>query len=216
MNDSLLKIEESFDEGKKEISLGSIIKTEIHDGLCPKLATVRLMIEICSEKVNEPLLQKSSKLLEEILNDLRAISRGLNPSLETPTDLEAALEDWLNLYQSRRPFEFKIKVEPNVLEFVNVSTRNHIWRICQELAYNALKHSFHTFLELRIQRFGNSVALFYHNNGIEQNNKLALSQKEALWTVKYRVEQMNGQLTLKVKDGILSIGIFLPIQAFEN
>ena len=87
----------------------------------------------------------------------------------------------------------------------------NLFRICQELTNNSLKHSQAKNIRITLSEFDEFISLFYFDDGIGfdiNNVKLGLG----IMNIKERVEICNGTITINPKSENTTFEIELPIE----
>ena len=147
------------------------ISWEIHDNVGQLLSVAKLQLNRLETKVtnkNKPFLDEITGLVSKSLQDLRALSKSLNPVSIKKIGLLKALELELDRY-NRLNF-----IQAN-LEVINSPFRLHkeketiLFRILQEFIHNTIKHAKASKLNVVINYNPNEVTINIKDNGIGFN-----------------------------------------------
>ncbi|RZK09708.1 MAG: sensor histidine kinase, partial [Flavobacterium sp.] len=185
----------------------------LHDNVNQVLTTVKLYNEIClagSEKRQE-LLNKSTRLLQTTISEIRGLSKRLSaPSLGGIQLYESIGELVEAINVTNR---LKITYEHNIRD-LKVAEDAHIaiYRIIQEHFTNILKHAKATTVSLQLIRNKKELKLTVNDNGIGFDPQLHY-KGIGLENMSSRTESLNGQLQIESTPGMgCTIKVTVPIQ----
>ena len=116
------------------------IAVDLHDGVCQMLSAARLRIESSASDSNAEDLSIVSKILQQSIEDIRAISQNLHPTILDDLGIVAAINNAChNLAESGScQVDFENDDFPDSLP---EDMQNHLFRLVQEALQNAAKHS---------------------------------------------------------------------------
>lgn len=147
------------------------IGQDLHDDLCQRLAAAHLktgVVQSVLARAGIPQTQLMSDLereLAEATDIARRFAKGLAPVAVGPEALPQALQD-LGTFLDRA-FGFTCTVVCHSLEgAVDDKTAVQIYRIAQELATNAAKHSGGTWIRISLEATPQGVHLLVRNDGL--------------------------------------------------
>jgi signal transduction histidine kinase/Tfp pilus assembly protein PilF len=170
------------------------IAKDLHDGIVQDLTAIKNNIKLT---LNTP--EKSKENLEIIYNELdktskevREISYQMMPLTLKEFGLEKALDTLLNrtLSAHQITFDFNtVGIEQRLPEKIEVS----VYRICQELLNNSLKHSKASRISLLLMSKNNTLSVTYEDNGIGFDAK-NIEKGIGLNSLKSRIEMIKGNL----------------------
>ncbi|MGC1205022.1 MAG: ATP-binding protein, partial [Flavobacteriaceae bacterium] len=87
----------------------------------------------------------------------------------------------------------------------------NLFRICQELINNSLKHSEAKHIRITLSEFDEFISLFYFDDGIGfDKNKVKLGS--GIINIKERVEICNGKIVINSTTGNTTFEIELPVE----
>jgi len=179
------------------------IANDLHDGLGPLLATVKMKlrrIQIADPGLQDHL-EQSVESLEETISSLRLISYNLLPqTLENHGLCEAVAE-----FSERVNKQHQLGVEVDVVDRPAITKDREIrvFRIIQEITHNTIKHAGAKLLQIIFKREGKDFLVLLRENGIGFNvsdSKLG-SQGLGLKSIESRSEVLEGTLKIESEPG---------------
>ncbi len=181
----------------------SRIAADLHDELGPVLSAVKMKINSFELVDEEDRLQieKTSNHIDEIVKRIRDISFDLMPNSLIRKGLITALKefvDYLNNY-GKIKFIFSCENEFQVSEQKAIN----IYRIVQETAHNAIKHSSATEFCIKIKTSKKKLLVTIMDNGIgfDHEKKSADTRGFGLRSLLSRTEVIGGQMYLDSEPG---------------
>jgi signal transduction histidine kinase len=142
------------------------IERDLHDGVQQRLISLGLELntaEAClapGQNVLRNHLVRTSQGLTDVMEDLREITRGLNPPTLTRGGLRPALKALLR--RAPVPVELNVEIDGRLAEPVEVA----IYYIVSEALTNALKHARATKVRIDLSVDNQAVRVSVHDNGI--------------------------------------------------
>ena len=141
------------------------IAHDLHDELGPLLTVAQFHIRSFSDDPQRGLkhLEDADRNIQQILEKLGAIARGLTPRSLHMKGLYFALKDFIEQLQfwGKIPVYFEYEVESPIPSNIGI----HIYRIVQELLHNALKHSEAAKICVIIREKKRTICIFCRDNG---------------------------------------------------
>lgn len=169
---------------------------ELHDNVNQVLTTVKLYTELClvDPSNSKALLNKSSQLLQDSINEIRGLSKRLSaPSLGgiRLKDSVGELVDAVNA--SRR---LAVYYE-NDVEELEVTDEVHIavYRILQEQFTNIIKHANATTVSVKITIEENMLKVAVYDNG-QGFDPTTIRKGVGIENIASRVQGLNGEMQL--------------------
>ncbi|HYG51932.1 MAG TPA: sensor histidine kinase [Flavobacteriales bacterium] len=181
------------------------IAKDLHDGVGQQMTGLKMAWEKLSVDINSATPEHFAKLVEltKILDDasgeVRSISHQMMPKVLTELGLVPAIEDMLNK-------AFKLSGIQH--EFVAINVKNRfderieisLYRVCQELVNNILKHSGATQVMVQIIQQKNVLVMMVEDNGkglgsIDKQGLGMLSMNTRLNTVNGKINYDPGPET---------------------
>jgi two-component system NarL family sensor kinase len=167
---------------------------ELHDGLGPALTVLKLQIQSLDLPKQEE--KEFRKKIDDIIKDIRRMSYDLMPQSLMDFGVKKSLFHFLELVQNSTNLEIDFtyyeREDPLKLSSeVNIC----LFRICQELTNNTIKHANASKIIITITEFENKVALYYLDDGIGFD--LETIQKGAgIRNIQERVQTFDGYLIM--------------------
>jgi signal transduction histidine kinase len=183
------------------------IAADLHDGLGSILSSIALFIKLIEKDCTHNKENKSLIQVKELsgiaLENLEATINNLNPSILNKYGLLKSLEilcDKINdtgqvncVVNSTNP---EITLDPNM--------ELNVYRICNELINNTLKHANASKLFFDIQQIKKTVVILYRDNGIGFSPELIHTsdeEKMGLRNIINRIESFGGKYEINTGEG---------------
>jgi signal transduction histidine kinase len=178
------------------------ISKELHDNVNQVLTTTKLYLELSmtDSKLKEELIQKASKNIIYVINEIRQLSRSLmNPSLGDLGLLDA-INDLIESISITKQLEIVLDVKPSIENILDENEKLMIYRIVQEAISNALKHSNASRFSISIKEQKESISLTMKDNGtgFDVDN---IKKGAGLKNIQNRVYLVDGSLNIESKPG---------------
>ena len=186
------------------------ISYELHDGLGQSLAVLKLQLR-ATQRMMPPTgpekdeLESTLNYLNELIENVRRISKALSPPLLEDLGLPAGLRQLFEETCKLQGIECSFNID-DVNALFSLEAKIIIYRMFQEILSNITKHAKATQIELGIQRLDGRVQFSVSDNGIgfNVNQTLASSIKERGMGLGYMEEQarmLGGALNIRSKGG---------------
>ena len=193
-------IEIEFKERKR-------IAADLHDGLGSVLSSIALFIKLIEKDSKDELVSKNLEKVKELstiaLENLEAAINNLNPSYLNRYGLVKSLEIICENINDMGTVSCVV-VADNMESKLEQSMEINIYRICNELINNTLKHSGASKLLINIEQIKKTVFLRYRDNGKGLNPDLIFSndeEKMGLRNIVNRVESFGGKYEINSSEG---------------
>lgn len=151
----------SQEEERKRIAI------DLHDDLGGRLSSLKLFMQATQKKLtgeSRESLKDTTKMLDEAIVELRNILFNLSPKSLDENGLEAALEDLATNVQRITSLSIETNIETHETPIAR-QVQYAIYRICQELINNTLKHAKATEIFISLVRRDDGLILLYEDNG---------------------------------------------------
>lgn len=165
-------LEEVREKNKEELY------QDLHDGVNQLLFAAKLGIENAEIKDNKHL-NYSLDCLTKAIEEIRKIAFESTSQFITEQHFDEALTEYLlrlNTYS-----EMKISMDNCILEplDMDIRTKKHLFRICQELTQNAMKHSGASRMQFRLKIEDEHLIIIAKDNGkgLSSNSKKGVGVK---------------------------------------
>ena len=176
------------------------IAKDLHDGIGQQLSGLRLGWEGLEQNIRPHLPEQSAKLhslntvLDEACSEVRTISHRMMPKALQEKGLLAALEELLR--KGIGITSIKYQLEHFKIEHERFDERIEVglYRICQELLGNILKHSKATDIIIQLYKNKNQIIMIVEDNGVgfdpeKERDGIGLKNIES------RLQTINGEVT---------------------
>lgn len=169
------RFEKTLTESQIEIRENALknIGWELHDNVGQLLSLARLELNILQPNVkekNRPKVQEISQLIGDSLQDIRSLSKTLNPEVINNMGLIQAIENDINRFNRLKFLKASLKIEGEVYQLPQKDVII-LFRILQEFFNNTVKHSKASTLKVEITYSPSKVHLCAKDNGTGYDEK---------------------------------------------
>ena len=183
---------------------------ELHDGVGPYLTSLKHYIENRVE--NEVKKSEMKKIVDATISEIRLMSNALMPASIDDFGIGVTLTNFIESLKKSTTvtIEYEDLTRQEGSNITNQQAIN-LFRICQELINNSLKHAQAKNIRITLSEFDEFISLFYFDDGIGfdiNTVKLGLG----INNIKERVEICNGSIVINAMPGNSSFEIELPIE----
>jgi signal transduction histidine kinase len=181
------------------------IASDLHDSLGSMLSSVRLRFNGLQYEFAQRVPERaqsfyeSLKLLDEAIDELRRISHNMVPVSLGRFGLYAALQTFLSQVRASGALAVDLQIlglDARLPEELEV----RVYRICQELVQNVIKHARATTVRIQIIRHLDSLNLLVEDNGVGMN-KSELSRGFGFSTIRSNVDVFKGTFDIESQPG---------------
>jgi len=171
-----------------------VFAQELHDGLGPMLATIKLfLMSMHNKKAKENidhLIDRVNEIIDGSITMLKELSLNLSPHILSNHGLNLALEDFLNRMKIEN---ISVKFKSNLSCRLSSPIETGLYRIITELLNNSVKHANATQVNIIIRKTDNNVKLGYSDNGcgFDLDSMLKTSKGNGLFNIINRVKSMD-------------------------
>ncbi|KDN54635.1 sensor histidine kinase [Flavobacterium seoulense] len=186
------------------------LSRELHDGIGPYLTSLKHYIE---NRVEDELQKtEMKKIVDATISEIRLMSNALMPASIDDFGIGVTLTNFIESLKKSTTvtIEYEDLTQQESSNITNHQAIN-LFRICQELINNSLKHAQAKNIRITLSEFDEFVSLFYFDDGIGfdiNTVKLGLG----IINIKERVAICNGTITINAIPGNTSFEIELPIE----
>ncbi|MEZ5083090.1 MAG: sensor histidine kinase [Bacteroidales bacterium] len=171
------------------------IARELHDGVAQQLSGLKMAWQVISKELkgeSEIKLKEITKTLDDAADEVRNISHQMMPKVLSTNGLVLAIEDMLAKSLKYSPINFKFEhfaVDGRFDEKIELS----LYRVCQELVNNVIKHSGANFVSVQLFKSNNNLILMLEDNGkgISPENK---KDGIGLLNIASRIDTVDGEI----------------------
>jgi signal transduction histidine kinase len=174
------------------------IAKDLHDGLGQQLSGLRLSWESIENQIKTTAPAQAKRIheltgvLDEACTEVRTISHTIMPKALQEKGLLAAIEDML--YKSLHHTSIEYDLQHFRMENKRFQERVELsmYRICQELMNNVIKHSKGTQVSVQLLLNKQSLVMIVEDNGIGMSS-VHSSDGIGLMNIQSRVHTINGE-----------------------
>lgn len=188
------------------------IGRDFHDGVGVKLSTIKLYAESIRAGGGNDIMSQLPSLVDEILVDVRQIINQLSPPALRLYGIKLAISSLVSDLNAAHPaVNFVFSCDDEIPRFAP-DAEIHIYRICQELLNNSVKHSACSKIQISLKHQADSLLLEIADNGVGMNGEKALNG-HGLANIRARMDVLEGQFSIhdQYPTGTL-IKIILPLK----
>ncbi|RLD56831.1 MAG: hypothetical protein DRJ05_10690 [Bacteroidetes bacterium] len=185
-------LESTIDAEEKERKR---IARELHDGVAQQLGGLKIAWQVISKEYKGKGLEKLkeiTKTLDEATDEVRNISHQMMPKVLSTNGLVYAIEDMLEKTFKYSSIKYQFEhfgTEGRFKEKIELS----LYRICQELVNNVIKHSGANFISVQLFKSKKHLILMLEDNGKgmnSDNNKPGIG----FLNIASRIDTINGEV----------------------
>jgi len=180
------------------------IAKDLHDSLGGLLSTVKLQFDNFKAKINGhhhiEQYTKASNLLDDAVEEVRSISRNLQPTALKRLGLVPAIKDLINRFDDPDMPEIYFQTY-DVASDINELTALSIYRVVQELLTNSLKYAQAKEILLQLNGENDELYLQYEDDGIGFDVDNPPKKGMGLDNIFSRINYLKGQIQMDSKPG---------------
>lgn len=202
-----------FSQIKVQEDLMKKISEDIHDniGLTLTLAKLKLsMINWIEPSEYLESAEKCTELISFAMDDLRALSRNMNPDIIKKMGLSTAIQEEIKRVNHAKLTDFQLDTTGDPL-FLDPEKELLMYRIVQESITNILKHAKATKAWITLKYVDGWVYLTIQDNGIGiDENKISRTISSGLLNIESRCKILKGTLNKQSNSNGTLITISIP------
>ncbi|HAD97725.1 MAG TPA: hypothetical protein DCG19_09990 [Cryomorphaceae bacterium] len=175
------------------------IAKDLHDGIVQEITTIKHQVQTATLSEHPGNLKDIEKALSGMASEIRNMAYQMMPLTLKEFGLEKALETLLErtLMAHHITFDFNaIGIEKRPEDRVETS----IYRICQELLNNSVKHSKASHISLLLLQKDHVLTITYEDNGIGFDSQ-SVTKGMGLNSLQSRIDMIKGKLSLESETG---------------
>ena len=186
------------------------LSRELHDGIGPYLTSLKHYIENRVE--NEKKKTEMKRIVDDTISEIRLMSNALMPSSIDDFGIGVTLTNFVESLKKSTAvtIEYEDLTKQDSTNITNHQGIN-LFRICQELINNSLKHSEAKNIRITLSEFDEFISLFYFDDGIGFD-KSSVKLGSGIINIKERVEICNGKIVINSTAGNTTFEIELPVE----
>jgi signal transduction histidine kinase len=194
---------------------------EIHDGIAPLLSSAKFELDLFLEELREhgkdisdERLMNIRSTIDTISTDLRNLSHRLMPRLLEKFGLLSAIQNLVTRAGSTTKAKVDLICNLNPQERFEREIELNLFRCCQELLTNAVKHASASRITVQVIRHESSIVLMVEDDGKGFNPEELNQESEGigLLNIETRARTLNGEFLIESITGKGTlISIELPV-----
>ena len=180
----------------------ALVGQELHDNVNQVLTTVKLYAELCRDGIGntEEIMNKSIKLLQDSINEVRSLSKRLSAPSLGDIKLKESIKELIDAVAATN--RLTVEMDLSAIEELEVGQELHLalYRILQEHFTNVLKHSEASCVKVLLNVNRDTMELEVSDDG----KGFDLKQKRngiGIANMTSRAENIAGKLTLESTPG---------------
>ena len=190
------------------------IGRELHDDINQRLALLALELEQLQETPSEirSRAQELQRQINEIANDVQALSHDLHSSKLEYLGVTAGIKSWCKDFAQRQKLEINFKTDLSTVIPLEVGVS--LFRVLQEALNNAVKHSGVRRFDVELLEYSSEIHLIVTDKGVGFDvEEVTHGPGLGLTSMRERVRLVNGtiQIESKVMGGTI-IHVRVPIE----
>ena len=187
------------------------IAVDLHDGVCQMLTAARLRVESIAFEPGAEDLSMVSEILRQSIDDIRAISHNLHPTILDDLGIVAAIKKACRELAEAGScqVDFEGEAVPNAL---SGDMQNHLFRLVQEALQNAAKHSDCDRIAVTMRREDSILEIRIKDDGVgfTPEDRSAASTGSGIANMRERARVLGAQLTINSTPNGTQICVRVP------
>jgi PAS domain S-box-containing protein len=178
------------------------IGKELHDNVNQVLTTTKLYLDLATTDaaMRDALIRKSLNNINEVITEIRHLSRSLMDPSIGDLGLLASIDDLIGNIHLTKQLQIELDAEEAVEELLDANQKLTIFRIIQESLNNVLRHAKASKVQISIRLLNGQVLLTIRDNGVGFG--AGVTKKGAgLKNIQNRIYLIDGTLDVKSHPG---------------
>ncbi len=187
------------------------IAAELHNDLAPQLAAVKMRLHLLPV-TDSAAMEACSEVLSECIQQIRNMTRSLSPISLYDLSFQAAIQKYIEDHKGKHSLQVQW-IENDCIE-LTTEQHNQVYRIVQEMIYNAIKHSKGTRMTIEISKENDRMLIRTADDGvgfdfdvIKQTHQLGYG----LLGIQSRVDYLQGTLSMQSTRSGTCYNIRIPL-----
>jgi len=189
------------------------IARDLHDDFGARLSTLKMYLQAIGKQTPEQVKNLSghaASMIDTTIQELRNILFNLSPKTLEEHGLSAALHDLADNINRMLPLECQIDTKGMKCR-PDMATEFSIYRVCQELINNTIKHAAATHIYISLVTYDHALVLLFEEdgNGFDINT---CKKGYGLNNIETHIQSMKGSLLVDSSPGKgLAVTITIPL-----
>lgn len=180
------------------------VAKDLHDSLGGLLSAIKLQFDMVKSKSDDiseiKEYHSANQMLDTAVDEVRSISQNLQPGSLMKLGLVAALKDLFNRFTGPTYPEIDFQYY-NVPENIDTMKALSIYRIIQELLYNAIKHAQASEILVQINREEDELIVQFEDDGIGYDPERLPHRGMGLENIESRIVYLKGNISVDTAPG---------------
>jgi signal transduction histidine kinase len=146
----------------------SEIGKELHDNVNQVLTTTKLYLDLAlsNQELKDQLIQKSTKNIINVINEIRQLSRSLMDPSIGDLGLIDSIHDLIENINLTRKLHVSLVSDRKIEAVLDKHQKLAVFRIIQEALNNAIKHAKATTVTITFRKLKNTIEILISDDGI--------------------------------------------------
>jgi len=174
------------------------IGKELHDNVNQILTTTKLYLDLAlsNNGLKDELIEKSSKNIISVINEIRQLSRSLMDPTIGDLGLIDSINDLIENINLTRKLHVSFTASQSLETLLNKNQKLTVFRILQEALNNAMKHAKAAKVDINFKQFGDMIMVSIKDDGVGFN-PAAVKMGAGLKNIQNRVYLISGTYTIR-------------------
>ena len=174
------------------------IGRELHDNVNQVLTTTKLYLDLAlsNAELKDELIQKSTKNIVNVINEIRQLSRSLMDPSIGDLGLIDSIHDLIENINLTRKLRVSLTAGEEIEDLLNKNQKLTIFRIIQEALNNAIRHARANNVQICIFQKTASARVIIEDDGIGFNVK-TVKKGVGLKNIQNRIYLINGDYSIE-------------------
>ena len=193
------------------------VSRDLHEGLGQVLSGIRFHLQILSNDLHGPGLERIQNLtsiIDETLGDINEMAFDLRPSALDDFGLASALHLLISRFTEKTRIPVRLEGEDCISRW-DKELEETLYRVIQEALDNIAEHSKATEATLRFVREGRTLSAHISDNGIgyDAGQSVNLGERIGIFGMRERIHRLQGTFAVQSSPGEgVHIHIQLPLR----
>ena len=186
------------------------LSKDLHDGLGPLLTSLKLMVQTSDLPLSDK--KKINLVVDGTIDEIRRMTYNLMPTVLVDFGVGKALASFIDVIKKSSGIEivYEDATKGNTGKW-NIDLDICIFRVCQELINNSLKHSGANKITISLTEFSDKLSFYYLDNG-KGFDQDSVKYGSGLRNIRERIEIFNGYLHIKSDEDGTEVEVEIPIK----
>jgi PAS domain S-box-containing protein len=174
------------------------IGKELHDNVNQILTTTKLYLDLAlsNNELKDELIEKSSKNIISVINEIRQLSRSLMDPTIGDLGLIDSINDLIENINLTRKLHVSFTASQSLETLLNKNQKLTVFRILQEALNNAMKHAKAAKVDINFKQFGDMIMVSIKDDGVGFN-PAAVKMGAGLKNIQNRVYLISGTYAIR-------------------